>query len=138
MSAEKGNSGLPKPTERELEIVRVLWDQGPSTVREVVNELNANRKPPLAYTTVLRFFQIMLEKGLVTRTDGQKGHVYQTSVPAEKTKRQLAQDLIQRAFAGSARELVLHALGGRDVSPEELAEIKKLIRKIEREEGKHE
>lgn len=138
MATEKRHPSLPRPTERELEIVRILWDRGPSTVREVVSDLNLNRTPPLAYTTVLRFFQIMLEKGLVTRSDGQKGHIYQTSVPAERTKRQLAQDLIHRVFAGSAQDLVLHALGGRQVSSEELSEIKKLIRKIEKEDKDHE
>ena len=78
----------------------------------------------------------MLEKGLVTREQGEKGHIYQTSVPAERTKQQLAHDLIERAFAGSTRDLVLHALGGRDVPPEELAEIRNLIEQMEKGEKK--
>jgi predicted transcriptional regulator len=124
---------LPKPTGRELEIVRVLWERGSATVREVLEELNASREEPCAYTTVLRFLQIMTEKGLVTREAGRNGHRYRAAVPAERTKRQLAHDLIERAFAGSAHDLVLHALGGRKVSAKEFAEIRKLVNQLEKE-----
>ncbi|MDF1813946.1 MAG: BlaI/MecI/CopY family transcriptional regulator [Verrucomicrobiales bacterium] len=127
---------LPKPTEREMEIIGVLWRTGPSPVREVLEELNRDRKPPLAYTTVLRFFQIMLEKGLVTRREGGKGHIYETSVPAEKTKTQLTHDLLNRVFAGSTKDLVLHALGGRKMTAEELDEIRDVISEMDQEEKK--
>ncbi|MEZ5330236.1 MAG: BlaI/MecI/CopY family transcriptional regulator [Verrucomicrobiales bacterium] len=128
-SSNAGN--LPRPTGRELEIVQVLWEREPATVRQVFEALNAGRKESLAYTTVLRFLQIMTEKGLVTREVTDRTHVYRASVPAERTKRQLAHDLLERVFKGSARELVQHALGGREVSPEELAEIRKLVEKLE-------
>jgi len=138
--AEKSNSKnpspLPNPTGREMEIVKVLWELGTGSVREVLKKLNENRKPPLAYTTVLRFLQIMREKGLVTREEGERGHIYQTSVPAENTKRQLAHDILEKVFSGSTHDLVLHALGGRKVSGDELREIKKLVSKIEKEESK--
>ena len=129
-----GAARLPNPTGRELEIVRVLWDRGSATVREVLEDLNAGRDEPFAYTTVLRFLQIMTEKGLVTREPAEgNGHRYRTSVPAERTKRQLAQDLMERAFAGSAHDLVQHALGGRKVSVKELGEIRRLVEQLERE-----
>ncbi len=127
---------LPKPTGREMEIVNVLWEIGTGSVRDVLKRLNENRKPPLAYTTVLRFLQIMREKGLVTREEGERGHIYKTSVTAEKTKRQLAHDILEKVFSGSTHDLILHALGGRKVSSDELREIKKLVIKIEKEESK--
>ena len=122
---------LPKPTGRELEIVSVLWERGSATVREVLDEVNRDREEPLAYTTVLRFLQIMTEKGLVDREDGERSHVYRASVPAQRTKRQLAHHLIESAFAGSAHDLVLHALGGRKITTEELGEIRKLVQQLE-------
>ena len=133
-SSRSGNRALPKPTGRELEIVRVLWDRGAATVREVLEDVNRDRAEPLAYTTVLRFLQIMTEKGLVTREDGERSHVYRASVPAERTKRQLAHDLVERAFAGSTHDLVLHALGGRKITSEELGEIRKLVEQLENKE----
>ena len=117
----------PRPTDSELAIMRVLWDRGPSTVRDVLDALNATRAEPFAYTTALRFLQIMTEKGLVVREEKDRGHIYAPSVPAERTQRQLVRDLMDRAFAGSARELVLHALGARKVSAAELSEIRKLL-----------
>lgn len=128
-------AGLPKPTGRELEIVRVLWGRGEASVREVLEEINRGREEPLAYTTVLRFLQIMTEKGLVTRKEGSRGHFYRASVPAERTKRQLAHDLIERAFAGSAHDLVLHALGGRNITNQELGEIRRLVEGLEENEN---
>ncbi len=131
----RGASSLPKPTGRELEIVRVLWERGAATVREVLEDMNRERSEPLAYTTVLRFLQIMTEKGLVTREDRERSHIYRPSVPARDTKRQLAHDLVERVFAGSTHDLVLHALGGRKVTAEELAEIRKLVDRFEPEKG---
>ena len=127
----KSPPGLPRPTDAELTVLRVLWERGPSTVREVFDALNAARPEPLAYTTVLRFLQIMTEKQLVLREDAERGHVYAPAVPAERTKRQMIGDLMDRAFGGSARELVLHALGARKVSAAELSEIRKLLNELD-------
>jgi predicted transcriptional regulator len=122
---------LPRPTDAELSILRVLWKRGPSTVREVLDDLNAQRAEPLAYTTVLRFFQIMTEKRLVLREDGERGHIYRPSAPADRTKKQLVGDLLERAFGGSARELVLQALGSGKVTAAEVKEIRKLLDEME-------
>jgi predicted transcriptional regulator len=109
----------------------VLWERGPSTVREVFETLNASRPEPLAYTTVLRFLQIMTEKQLVVREGDARGHVYAPKVPAERTKRQMVHDLMDRAFGGSVQELVLQALGSRKVSAAELGEIRKLLKELD-------
>ena len=117
----------PRPTDSELAIMRVLWDRGPSSVREVLEDLNSRREQPLAYTTVLRFLQIMTEKRLVVREEGERGHVYEPSVPANQTKQHLVRDLMDRLFDGSARELVVQALGTHKVSKSEIREIRKLL-----------
>lgn len=117
----------PRPTDAELAILRVLWERGPSSVREVLDGVNAARPEPLAYTTVLRFLQIMTEKRLVVREVGERGHIYEPAVPAEGTKRQMVGDLMDRVFGGSAEALVLHALGARKVSAAELRAIRKLL-----------
>jgi len=111
--------------------MRVLWELGPSTVREVFDVLNSRRDQPLAYTTVLRFLQIMIEKRLVVREEGERGHVYEPSVPAELTKKHLVRDLMDRLFDGSARELVIQALGAHKVSRSEIREIRKLLDDLE-------
>ncbi len=121
----------PRPTDSELAIMRVLWNRGPSSVREVLEELNARREQPLAYTTVLRFLQIMTEKRLVVREEGERGHVYQPSAPAEQTKKHLVRDLMDRLFDGSAHQLVLQALGAHKVSAKEIREIRKLLDDID-------
>jgi len=121
----------PRPTDAELAILRVLWDRGPSNVRDVLNALNAESEEPRAYTTVLRFLQIMTEKGLVVRSDDERTHVYSPRVPAERTQRQMVRDLMDRVFGGSVQELVLQALGSGKVSAAELREIKKLLNKME-------
>ncbi|MGV3531775.1 MAG: BlaI/MecI/CopY family transcriptional regulator [Chthoniobacteraceae bacterium] len=121
----------PRPTDAELAILRVLWDRGPSNVRDVLNALNAESAEPRAYTTVLRFLQIMTEKGLVVRSDDERTHVYSPKVPAERTQRQMVRDLMDRVFGGSVQELVLQALGSGKVSAAELREIKKLLNKME-------
>jgi predicted transcriptional regulator len=123
----KSNSSPPRPTDAELAVLRVIWARGPGTVREILDGVNEHRKPPLAYTTVLRFLQIMTDKGLVQREDGERGHVYRPSVPAQKTKRQLVGDLLHRVFEGSVRELVLQALGSKRVSAADVREIRKLL-----------
>jgi len=110
----------------------VLWQRGPSTVREVLDALNAESEEPRAYTTILRFLQIMTEKQLVVRQDGERGHVYTPKAPAERTQRQMLRDFVDRVFGGSVQDLVLHALGSRKVSAEELREIRKLLNDLEK------
>jgi predicted transcriptional regulator len=117
----------PRPTDGELEILTVLWARGPSTVREVHDAI-AQRKPAL-YTTVLKLLQIMMEKSLVRRDVRQRAHVYEASRPREWTQRQLAGDLLRRAFGGSASSLLLGALSASKATPEELAEIRRMIEK---------
>ncbi len=120
---------LPKPTEAELAILRVLWERGPCTVRDVTQALQDERGT--GYTTALKLMQIMTDKGLVQRNDSQRTHVYEAVAPAEQTQRQLVGDLLERAFGGSAQKLVLQALAGRKASREDLAEIRKLLDEME-------
>ncbi|HZJ16469.1 MAG TPA: BlaI/MecI/CopY family transcriptional regulator [Chthoniobacteraceae bacterium] len=132
-SPSAASSPPPYPTDAELAILRILWQQrGASSVREVLDELNAARAEPLAYTTVLRFLQIMTGKRLVVRNEGERGHVYAPAIPAERTKKQMVRDLMDRAFGGSAHELVLQALGAGKVSAAELREIRKLLNELDR------
>jgi predicted transcriptional regulator len=120
----------PKPTEAELAILRVLWQRGPSTVREVHGALNAVKRT--GYTTVLKFMQIMTEKGLVTRDEAPYAHVYQARLPQQQAQRTLVADLLNRAFEGSMSGLVLQALSSRKATPKELSEIRKILRDYER------
>ena len=122
-------SELQRPTDAELEILTVLWSQGASTVREV-HETILKRKPT-QYTTILKMFQIMTEKGLVTRDDAERAHRYSASKPREWTQRQLAGDLLQRAFSGSASSLMLGALSAKKASKKEMAELRQLLEKWE-------
>jgi predicted transcriptional regulator len=115
----------PRPTDAELEILAVLWSIGPATVREVHDAIN--RRRPAQYTTVLKFMQIMAEKGLLRRDEKQRAHVYAPARTREWTQRQLAGHLMERAFAGSAKALLMGALSARKASAEELAEIRKLL-----------
>src|SRR5205809_7341424 len=126
----------PRPTDGELDILTILWSRGASTVRDV-HEALIKRKPT-QYTTVLKLMQIMAEKGLVRRNEDQRAHVYQASRPREWTQRQLAGDLLQRAFGGSAARLILGALSARRASKEELAEVRKLLNEYENAEHEHE
>lgn len=127
------NLALPKPTDAELSILRVLWERGPTTVRGVCDILNATKST--RYTTVLKFLQILHEKGLVTRDESQRTHVYSAALSQGETQRQLVEDLLQKAFNGSAEQLVLHAIGAKRASAEDMAEIQKLIRKVEQKGG---
>ena len=120
---------LQKPTASELEILRVLWARGPSTVREVHQELRERKS--LGYTTVLKLLQIMTAKGTVRRNEEQRAHVYQACQPATETKRQLVGDVLQRVFEGSASELMIHALEGRRTSQKELDELRRLLDQYE-------
>ena len=119
------NQSTPRPTDAELAILRVLWERGPSTVRQVHDVLVAER--PTAYTTALKLLQIMTEKGLVRRDETDRTHVYTPRLTEEQTQRQLIRDLLDRAFGGSASKLVMQALNARRATPEELGEIRKLI-----------
>lgn len=119
-----------KPTSSELEILHVLWERGPSTVREVHQALNEKR--PIGYTSVLKLMQIMTAKGTLRRNEEQRAHVYEAEQPAEKTKRDLAQDVLQRVFDGSASDLMMHALSGRKAIKEEIEEMRRLLNEHER------
>jgi BlaI family penicillinase repressor len=123
--APRQQTDPPRPTEAELEILTVLWGRGPSTVRDV-HEAISKRKPT-QYTTVLKTLQIMAEKRLVERNEEARAHVYQASRPREWTQRQIAGDLMERAFGGSAKSLLMGALSARKTSKAELAEIRKLL-----------
>jgi predicted transcriptional regulator len=120
----------PKPTAGELEILRVLWARGPSTVRKVHEALS--EKKPIGYTTVLKLLQIMTSKGTVRRNEEQRAHVYEACLPPEKTKRQLAADVLQRVFEGSASELMMHALQGRKTSRKEIELLRRVLDEQER------
>jgi len=119
-----------KPTAAELQILQVLWERGPSTVREVHEALQEEKA--LGYTTVLKLMQIMTTKGLVRRDENQRAHVYEAQQPAEKTKRQFAADMLQRVFDGSARELMLHALATQRSTRQEIEELRNLLDEHER------
>jgi len=120
----------PRPTDAELEILNVLWQRGASTVRDVFEALSKTK--PIGYTTVLKFMQIMADKGLVRRDEEQRAHVYTATVPQVETQRQMVSDLLRRAFDNSASQLVMQALANKKTSPEELAEIRRLLDAYER------
>ena len=122
---------LPKPTDAELGLLRVLWQRGPSTVREVWE--HASRIQQTGYTTVLKTLQIMLGKGLVRRDETDRSHVYRAALAQEETQRQFVGHLLERVFAGSARKLVMQALSVKKASREALAEIRKLLQEMEEE-----
>lgn len=115
----------PRPTDAELEILNQLWTTGPTTVRHIHEKLSQQR--PWQYSTVLKFLQIMTEKRLVRRDESQRAHVYEAAQTREWTQRQLAGHLLDRAFSGSARALLMGALSARRASEEELAEIRELL-----------
>ncbi len=114
-----------KPTESELEILQILWDKENATVREVHEELSKNKDS--GYTTTLKLLQIMFEKGLVTRDDSNKTHIYQPAVTRQKTQKQFLDKMINTLFAGSSTQLVLQALGNQKASKDELEEIQKYL-----------
>ncbi|HEX2455722.1 MAG TPA: BlaI/MecI/CopY family transcriptional regulator [Vicinamibacterales bacterium] len=116
---------VPRPTDAELGILRVLWERGPSTVRQVHEVLSRDR--PTAYTTALKMLQIMTEKGLVRRDETDRSHVYHARLTEDQTQRQLVRDLLDRAFGGSSSKLVMQALATKRASAEELGEIRRLL-----------
>ncbi|WKN43720.1 BlaI/MecI/CopY family transcriptional regulator [Tunicatimonas pelagia] len=119
----------PKPTEAELEILQIVYQLGPTTVRLVHDELAQQRD--IGYTTTLKNMQNMVQKGLLVRDESAKSHIYAANVPQEKTQKLLLDRLLETAFGGSAGRMVLQALGHRKTSKEELDQIKELIKKLE-------
>ena len=118
-----------KPTEAELSILKVLWRQGPCTVRQVWDQISPEQRT--GYTTVLKIMQIMVEKGLLERDERQRSHVYKPRQTQDQTQRQVVGHLLERLFAGSAPRLVMQLLATRKATPEELAEIRKLLDQAE-------
>jgi predicted transcriptional regulator len=128
-----------RPTATELGILRILWERGPSTVREVHEALSAER--PMGYTGALKFLQVMAAKGSVVRNKDQRAHVYEAAEPPETTKRKVAGDLMRKVFAGSASQLVLHALQDKRATPDDIAEIRRMLDAYEaraKDEGRDE
>jgi predicted transcriptional regulator len=122
---------MPRPTDAELAILNVLWERGPCTVRDVHEELAKTHDS--GYTTVLKTMQIMTEKGLVTRDESQRAHVYFAKQSEQRTQRQLLSDLMERAFGGSPTKLVMQALSARKTSAEELTAIREMLDRLEGE-----
>src|SRR5215467_888026 len=120
---------IVRPTKLELSILRVLWDSGPLSVREIQNILDA--KKPTGYTTVLKMVQIMTEKGLVDRDESVRPQIYRARYSQEQTQRHLVRDLLDRAFGGSVKALVMQALAGKKSSAREIEAIEKLLDRIE-------
>jgi len=127
---------LPRPTDGELAILRVLWERGPSTVRQIHEVLSGEKD--LGYTSVLKLLQVMTEKGLVTRDERERSHVYQVAQSEERTQAHLVRDLLDRAFGGSATKLVIQALSSRKTSREELDLIRQLLDNVSNGPGKGE
>ena len=123
---------LPRPTDAELEILKVLWRRGPSTVREVFETLGESKTT--GYTTVLKLMQIMADKGLVVRDESERAHRYEPAAPEDETQRRLVGDLLRKAFDGSAKKLVMQALSTERASAEELSEIRRMLDELERGE----
>jgi BlaI family transcriptional regulator, penicillinase repressor len=130
MNDDSSRTRTPRPTDAELAILRVLWDRGPSTVREVHAALSASQTS--GYTTVLKLLQIMTDKGLVVRDESERAHVYVPRLSEQRTQRQLLGDLVDRAFAGSSAKLVLQALSGRRATAAELRDIRALLDELEK------
>lgn len=118
-----------KPTEGELEILKILWENGPSTVRYVHEQLNNKKK--VGYTTALKIMQIMFDKRILSRNEDNRSHLYTAEVKKNETQKLLLKNLMDRVFGGSASKLVLQALGGYEASKEELHEIREVLNKIE-------
>lgn len=125
------DANAPKPTDAEVEILSVLWQRGPSAVRDVHDAISANGRP-VGYTTVLKQMQMMFEKGLLRRDESHRAHVYAAVYGQEQTQRQLVGELLDRAFAGSAMNLVMQALATKRASAEELSQIRELLDEQER------
>ncbi|MDF7816574.1 BlaI/MecI/CopY family transcriptional regulator [Runella sp. MFBS21] len=120
-----------KPTDSELEILQVLWQQGPCTVRQVNERLSQSRD--VGYTTTLKLMQIMYEKGLLTRLEEARSHIYEANVTEQETQTTLLERFVDTAFRGSASKLVMHALGNHKTTSAELDEIRQLLDQIEKQ-----
>jgi predicted transcriptional regulator len=124
-----GDKPTPRPTDAELAILNVLWERGPSTVREVHDALSQTHDS--GYTTILKLMQIMTDKGLVDRDESQRAHIYTSRYGEQRTQRQLLGDLIERAFGGSPAKLVMQALSTTKASAEDLSAIRNLLDQME-------
>jgi predicted transcriptional regulator len=124
---------LPRPTTAELEILQVLWEHGPCTVREVHEVMH--RRDGTGYTTALKQLQIMFDKGLVLRNESRRAHVYRAAVSKDRTQKKFLSDMLQRVFDGSPSRLVLQALGDHKTSRAELDEIRALLNRLDKEAG---
>jgi predicted transcriptional regulator len=122
-------SDVNKPTDSELEILKILWQNGPSTVREVHDEIKKNKSA--GYTTILKLMQIMHEKELVERDESSRAHIYTANIQESDTEQSLVSDLMDRVFGGSAQKLVMRALESKSASKEELSQIRSLLEKFE-------
>ncbi len=131
MRKAKSQQNLPRPTDTELSILRVLWQHGPGSVRETLKRFNEKQGAEAGYTTILKMLQIMTDKGLVERDDSQRPQVYRARLAQEQTQRQLLDDLLDRAFGGSAKDLVMQALASKEASEEELAQVERLLDRLE-------
>lgn len=122
---------MKKPTEAELDILAILWQHGPSSVRTVHDILNEQRE--VVYTTTLKTMQVMTEKGLLKRDTSQKTHIYEAAIRADMLQEDVVDKVVNTLFAGSSLNLVMHALGNKPTSKEDLDQIKELIKKLEKE-----
>jgi BlaI family transcriptional regulator, penicillinase repressor len=120
-----GTESVPRPTEAELELLRIVWEKEPATVRDIYDRLNKER--PSGYTTVLKMLQIMTAKGLVVRDEANRAHVYRAAISQDAMQSKIIKDLSMRLFSGSAAQLALHALAMEPASQNELDEIRTLI-----------
>jgi BlaI family transcriptional regulator, penicillinase repressor len=132
----KAAESVPRPTEAELELLRILWEKGTATVREIYDTLNQER--PSGYTTVLKLLQIMTSKGLVVRDEANRAHVYRAAISQDAMQSKLLKDLSMRLFSGSAAQLALHALAMEPTSQNELEEIRQLIERRRSQPSKKE
>ena len=126
---------IQKPTQSELDILSILWQKGPLTVRDV-HEIYVKKKSEVGYTTVLKFMQVMHEKGMLSRDTSSRAHIYETAVPVEEMQSLLVKEMLDGPFLGSAKSLVLRALSSSPSTPEELAEIRQLIDQLANQKEK--
>ena len=128
---KKREKNATRPTDLELSILQVLWKRGPGSVREILHYYNSGRVEEVGYTTILKMLQIMTEKGLVERDDSVRPQIYRASSSQDQTQRQLVTDLLERAFEGSAKRLVMQALSAKSASEKDLAQIEQLLDRLE-------
>lgn len=127
----KNEPAIPRPTDAELSILRILWEHGPARVRTVAEELSEERGEEVGYTTALKFLQLMLEKGLVTRDESERSHRYSAAHAPEAVREKVIGSLADKLFGGATAKLALHALSDRKATPDELREIRALLDTLE-------